>query len=77
MMSDRQIARLVQLRGLGFSEREIGLELGVSQSTVSYNLKRIKTQCLHGDPDRIFQRILLQGHTHAIDKLLKALRQMH
>lgn len=55
----RQIATIVKLRGLGFSQKEIAEEIGdISPATISYQLKRIKKLALKEGIDEVFQHYI-------------------
>lgn len=41
-LTPKEIAQIVKMRGLGYSQAEIAEELGVSQSAIQYQLQRIK-----------------------------------
>jgi len=46
------------LRGLGFNQREIADRLEVSQQTVSYNLKLMKSKSEINGPEKYFRSLL-------------------
>ena len=57
---DREIlAMMVKLRGIGFSTVEIGEIIGVSQATVSYNLKVLKTDSVRYGIDKVFYSTII------------------
>jgi len=54
-----QISNIVKLRGLGFSQKEIGDKIGnVTQEAISYQLKRIKKLALKEGINEVFQYYL-------------------
>ena len=66
-MSDRrltshEIARIVKMRGLGYSQSEIAKELNVSQSAIQYQLKRIKKRAQkEGEDDTLLALLVGAG----------------
>ena len=43
-LTPRQIAELLKLRALGWSQAEIAEKLGTSQQVIGYQLKKLKKQ---------------------------------
>lgn len=55
----RQIATIVKLRGLGFSQKEIAERIGeITPSAISYQLKRIKGLAEKEGVDQVFKHYL-------------------
>ncbi len=50
-LSQEEIRKIVQLRGLGFTKKEIADELGVSRKTVENHLRRIKKRAERAKED--------------------------
>ena len=42
-LSPKQVAELLKLRALGWSQKEIAEHLGTSQQVIGYHLKKLKT----------------------------------
>ena len=64
-MTSEQIALLVKLRALGWSQAEIAEKLLVSQQTVAYQLRKLKELSLKNGPDEVFTKTLLAGFAGA------------
>ena len=62
-MTPQQIASIMKLRGLGWSQKEIAETLGASQQVVAYHLKKLreKSKQKGADADDIFSSALLGG----------------
>ena len=60
-MDAEQIADIVKYRGLGFSEYEIAVMIGVSQSAVAYQLGRLKKRAIEVGPDKVYEQVMLKG----------------
>ena len=58
-LSENDIAKIVQLRGLGYNQAEIAEELGVSQSAIQYQLNRIKKRAKDKGDDETFWTLLV------------------
>ena len=43
-LDPKQLAKLLQLRGLGWSQQEIADAIGVSRQVIGYQLKRLKKE---------------------------------
>lgn len=66
--------KIMMLRALGFSQKEIAEKLGVSQPAVSQRLDFIKRRCQKENPDRLFWSLLLgPGASWLFVNLLKTL----
>lgn len=42
VLTFEKLGRMMYLRSIGFSQEEIGKEIGVTQEAISYNLRKIK-----------------------------------
>ena len=58
-LSPQQIASLMKLRGIGWSQKEIADTLGTSQQVVAYHLKKMKEEAKKKSPDDVFKAALL------------------
>jgi len=66
--------RIMKLRALGYSQKEIAEKLGISQSAVSQRLSFIKRRSQREDPDKLFWSLLLgPGASWMFINLLKKL----
>jgi orotate phosphoribosyltransferase-like protein len=54
------LRRLIMLRGLGFSQREIANDLKVSQSTIAYQLRNLRKRAIKENVDMLWTRIFPQ-----------------
>ena len=61
MATKSQIAKIVQLRGLGFSLEEIAVEVGLSKSAVAYQLQKLKDASKKSKADEVFNAAILGG----------------
>jgi len=61
MATKAQIAKIVQLRGLGFSLEEIAAEVGLSKSAVAYQLQKLKDASKKSKADEVFNAVILGG----------------
>ena len=61
MASKEQIFKIVQLRGLGFSLEEIAKLIGLSKSTIAYQLKQLKEKSTNSNLNDVFIGAMLGG----------------
>ena len=61
MATKAQIAKMVQLRGLGYSLEEISAEIGLSKSAVAYQLQKLKEASQKSKADEVFNAAILGG----------------
>ena len=61
MATAEQVAVLVKLRGLGWSQQEIADEIGLSRQTVAYQLNRLKQLSQKMGTDATLKTALLGG----------------
>ncbi len=61
MATKAQIAKMVQLRGLGYSLEEIATEIGLSKSAVAYQLQKLKEASQKSKVDEVFNAAILGG----------------
>ena len=60
-LTPEQVANLLKLRALGWSQTEIAEQLEVSQQTIAYNLKKLKEQSKKFGTDEVFNKAMLAG----------------
>ena len=60
-LSPQQIASLMKLRGIGWSQKEIADTLGTSQQVVAYHLKKMRDDSRQKGADDVFSAALLGG----------------
>jgi hypothetical protein len=60
-MEPSKLATMAKMRALGYSQREIAEEIGVSQPSVAYQLRKLKGMSVEGSRDELLSRILLGG----------------
>ena len=76
MISDLQKAKIVQLRGLGYQQKEIARTLGLSQARVAYHLQELKKLSREKGPDSVYLDILVSGFAPEIVKFLSKLEEL-
>ncbi len=57
----QQIAELLKLRALGWSQAEIADKLKTSQQVIGYHLKKLKDQSKKKGTDEVFNAALMGG----------------
>ncbi len=57
----RQLAELLKMRALGFSQSEIADALETSQQVIAYQLKKLKEQARKKGTDEVFNAALIGG----------------
>ena len=60
-LTQAQIASLLKLRAIGWSQKEIAETLGTSQQVVAYHLKKLKEESKNKNPEDVFSAALLGG----------------
>ena len=50
-----ELAKLLKLRAVGWSQQEIADAIGTSQQVVAYHLKKLKEESLKRDPEEVFE----------------------
>ena len=60
-LTPNQIAELLKLRALGWSQAEIAERLGTSQQVVGYQLKNLKEKSMKLGTDQVFNAALIGG----------------
>ena len=56
-----QLAELLKMRALGFSQSEIAQALDTSQQVIAYQLKKLKEQAKSKGTDEVFNAALIGG----------------
>ena len=79
-LTPKQIAELLKLRALGWSQAEIAEKLDTSQQVIGYQLKKLKKQSKEKGADEVFNAALIGGLAGAaagigIVALLELLKQ--
>tara|TARA_B100001758_G_C18300934_1_gene552316 strand:+ start:628 stop:876 length:249 start_codon:yes stop_codon:yes gene_type:complete len=73
MATKEQIAQIVQLRGTGHSLEEIAEIVGMSKSSVAYQLKILKKKSSQSNSSDVFSSALLGGSIGAAGGLALAI----
>ena len=60
-MEPSKLATMAKMRALGYSQREIAEEIGVSQPSVAYQLRKLKRMSVEGPRDEVLSKVLLGG----------------
>jgi DNA-binding CsgD family transcriptional regulator len=60
-LTPEQIAELLKLRALGFSQAEIAKTLETSQQVIAYQLRKLKEQAKSKGTDEVFNAALIGG----------------
>ena len=60
-MEPEKLATIAKMRALGWSQREIAKEIGVSQPSDAYQLRKLKRMSVEGSKDEVLSRVLLGG----------------
>jgi len=76
MISDLQKAKILQLRGLGYQQKEIAEILGLSQAQVAYHLQEFKKLAKEKGPDSVYLDIMLSGIGPEAMKFISRLEEL-
>mgnify|MGYP001412876778 FL=1 len=60
-MEPGKLATIAKMRALGYSQREIADEIGVSQPSVAYQLRKLKQRVKGQSRDEVLSKVLLGG----------------
>ena len=60
-MDASKLATISKMRALGYNQREIADEIGVSQPSVAYQLRKLKRMAAEGSRDEVLSKVLLSG----------------
>ena len=73
MATKEQIAKIVQLRGTGYSLEEIAVIVGLSKSTIAYQLQKLKKKAAQTKVSDVFTAALIGGAAGAAGGVALAL----
>ena len=73
MATKEQIAKIVQLRGTGYSLEEIAEIVGLSKSTIAYQLQKLKKKAAQSKVADVFTAALIGGAAGAAGGIALAL----
>ena len=65
-MDASKLATIAKMRALGYSQREIADEIGVSQPTVAYQLRKLKQRVKDRSRDEVLSKVLLGGFVDSL-----------
>ena len=65
-MEPGKLATIAKIRALGYSQREIADEIGVSQPSVAYQLRKLKRMSRKGSKDEVLSKVLLGGFVDSL-----------
>jgi len=65
-MGPDKLATIAKMRALGYSQREIAEEIGVSQPSVAYQLRNLKRMSRKGSKDEVLSKVLLGGFVDSL-----------
>lgn len=60
-LNPKQLADLLKLRAIGWSQKDIADAIGASQQVVAYQLKKLREQSMKEGVDDVFTAALLGG----------------
>ena len=60
-MDASKLATIAKMRALGYNQREIADEIGVSQPSVAYQLNKLKGMAAEGPRDEVLSKVLRSG----------------
>ena len=61
-----KVATIAKMRALGYSQREIAEEIGVSQPSVAYQLRKLKQRVKDRSRDEVLSKVLLGGFIESL-----------
>ena len=65
-MDASKLATIAKMRALGYSQREIAKEIGVSQPSVAYQLRKLKQRVKDHSRDEVLSKVLLGGFVDSL-----------
>ena len=65
-MEPGKLATIAKMRALGYSQREIAEEIGVSQPSVAYQLRKLKQRVKDRSRDEVLSKVLLGGFVDSL-----------
>ena len=68
-MDPREIAEMLKLRALGWSQEEIAEAIGTSRQVIGYQLKKLKEESLKKGSNEVFQAALIGGMAGAVTSI--------
>jgi FixJ family two-component response regulator len=74
-LTDQQIAQIMKLKSLGYTNQDIAYNLGCSEPTVSYHLKQINKKAKSGEGDDLFWGLVAIAAGIGIVELLSRLNK--
>ena len=60
-LNPKELAKMLKLRALGWSQAEIAKELDKSQQVIAYQLKKLKKESKKKGADEVFNAALIGG----------------
>lgn len=74
MISDREKGKIMELRALGYSQKEISDKTGLTHAQVNYNLQEINEEAREKGDDATFIKVLADGF---LPEILEAAGNLH
>ena len=74
MITDKQKAKIMQLRALGYSQKEISKKTRLTHAQVNYNLQEINEQAQKEGDDVVFIKILTDGF---LPETIETIKRVH
>ena len=71
----QEMARIMQLRALGWSQREIARDIGVSEASISYRLRRIRDRSRR-EGVNVFWEIMAASAVRWVNQKMAKLEQL-
>ena len=68
-MDPREIAEMLKLRALGWSQEEIAKAIGTSRQVIGDQLKKLKEESLKKGSNEVFQAALIGGMAGAVTSI--------
>ena len=59
-LTDEEIAEIAKMRALGFSQKDIAVKLNISQTAVSYQLRKLWRLAVEKGVDRAFTELMIK-----------------
>lgn len=72
-LTNQQIAEIMKLKALGYTNQEIAWRIGCSEPAVSYHLKQIRERAEEGEADELFWGLVAIAAGIGIVELLRRL----
>jgi len=71
MVTPYQKAKIVQLRGLGFTAEEIAKKLNLRKGQVRYWFRKFENEAIDQGEDEVFIRVMVDGVTPEILRFMR------